>query len=153
MQGTEKIKIVVPQGVKDGSKVRVAGKGEPGVQGGKAGDLYLIIHVAPHRCLKREGDDLLMGIPVTVGEAVAGGSITIPTIDGPLRLKVPPKSQAGQTLRLKGKGAVNTKTKQRGDLLVRLEVKVPQSEDESATEAARKLDEYYRKNVRADIRL
>ena len=79
--------------------------------------------------------------------------MTIPTIEGTVNLKVPPKSQSGQTLRLKGKGAVNPKTKQRGDLMVRLVVKVPQTDDREALEAVEKLDQYYRDDLRGNLRL
>jgi DnaJ-class molecular chaperone len=145
--------VTIPKGVKEGSRVRVAGKGEPGMNGGPPGDLYLVVHIKPHPLLKREGDDLHMTVPVTVGEAVAGGSITIPTIDGSVKLRIPPKSQSGQKLRLKGKGAVNTKTKQRGSLFVTLDVKVPQTDDREALEAVERLDKLYRGDVREGLRL
>jgi molecular chaperone DnaJ len=151
--GTEKVRVKIPQGVKEGGKVRLAGKGEPGLNGGQPGDLYLIIHVKPHPLLRREGDDLYMDVPVTVREAMLGGTITIPTVDGQVKLKVPPRSQSGQILKLKGKGAVNTKTKQRGDLKVRLAVKVPQTDDSDVLEAAKKMDRSYKGNIRGDIRL
>jgi molecular chaperone DnaJ len=151
--GMERIKVVIPQGVKEGSKVRVAGKGEPGLNGGPAGDLYLIIHVKSHPLLRREGDDLHMEVPVTVREAVAGGTITIPTIDGEVNLKVPPGSQSGQTLKLKGKGAVNPKTKQKGDLMVKLVVKVPKTKDKDILEAVQKMDRLYKEDVRKGVRL
>jgi len=151
--GEESIKVTIPKGVKEGSKVRVAGKGEPGRNGGQPGDLYLIIHIQPHSTLKREGDNLLMDVPVTVGEAIGGATITIPTIEGRVNVKVPPKSQSGQTLRLKGKGAYNAKTKQRGDLMVKLVVKVPQTDDSETLEAANKMDQHYKGDVRAGIRL
>lgn len=151
--GTEKIKVTIPQGVKEGSKVRVAGKGAPGVNGGQPGDLYLIIHVKSHPLLKREGDNLRIEVPVTVGEAMAGGTITIPTVEGKVQLKVPPQSQSGQTLRLKGKGAVNIKTKKRGDLMVKLNVKVPQTDDKEMLEAIEKMNSYYEGDIRKDIRL
>jgi DnaJ-class molecular chaperone len=151
--GEESIKVAIPKGVREGSKVRVAGKGEPGRNGGKSGDLYLVIHIQDHPALKREGDNLLMDVPVTVGEAMTGATITIPTIEGQLNVKVPPKSQAGQTLRLKGKGAYNAKTKQRGDLMVKLVVKVPQTDDTETLEAASKMDGHYKADVRSGIRL
>jgi DnaJ-class molecular chaperone len=151
--GTEKIRVVIPQGVREGSKVRVAGKGEPGLNGGKPGDLYLIIHLKPHPFLKREGDDLIMEVPVTVGEAVAGGTIHVPTIDGSVNVKVPAGSQSGQTLRLKGKGAADPKTKQRGNLLIKLFVKVPKTEDPEIIEAVKKMDGLYDRDVRSDIRI
>jgi molecular chaperone DnaJ len=151
--GAEKIKVVIPQGVKEGSKVRVAGKGEPGSNGGQPGDLFLIIHVKPHPFLKREGDNLYIDVPVTVGEAMAGGTITVPTVDGKVGVKVPPRSQSGQTLRLKGKGAVNVKTKQRGDLMVKLFVKVPQTDDKEILKAAEGMDRFYKGDLRSGIRL
>jgi molecular chaperone DnaJ len=151
--GTEKIRVVIPPGVKTGSKVRVAGKGEPGLNGGQPGDLYLIINVKPHSLLKREGDNLYMEIPVTVGEAMAGGTITVPTIGGPVKVKVPPGSQSGQTLKLKGKGAINPKTKRTGDLMLKLVVKVPQTDDREIIEAARKMDDFYRGDLRQAVRL
>jgi len=151
--GTEKIRVVIPQGVKEGSKVRVAGKGEPGLDGGKPGDLYLIIHVKPHPLLKREGDDLHMDVPLTVHEAMGGGDIVIPTFDGQVKLKVPPGSQSGQTLKLKGKGAVDPKTKKRGDLMVKLVVKVPKTDDREILDAAKKMDGFYKGDLRAGIRL
>ena len=151
--GIEKIKVTVPQGVKEGSKVRVAGKGEPGFNGGQPGDLYLVIHLKPHPILKREGDNLHIEIPITVGEAMAGGRITIPVLEGQVQLKVPPKSQSGQILRLKGKGAVNLKTKKRGDLMVKLHVRVPQTDDKEILEAVEKMNRFYKGDIRKDIRL
>ena len=150
---TEKIKVVVPQGVKEGSKVRVTGKGEPGVNGGPPGDLFLIIHVRAHPFLKREGDNLYMEVPVTIAEAMAGGTITIPTVGGQVNVKVPPKSQSGQSLKLRGKGAFNPKTKQRGDLMVKLVVKVPQTDDKETLDAAKKMGRFYKADLRGHIRL
>jgi molecular chaperone DnaJ len=151
--GTERIKVTIPQGVREGSKVRVAGKGEPGADGGPPGDLYLIIHVQPHPLLTRDGDSLYMEVPVTVREAMAGATITIPTIDGTVNLKVPPGSQSGQTLKLRGKGAVNPKTKQRGDLMVKLVVKVPKTDDPEILEAVKEMDRLYKEDVRASVKL
>jgi DnaJ-class molecular chaperone len=139
--------------VKEGSKVRVAGKGEPASHGGQPGDLYLIIHLKPHPFLKRTGDDLHMDVPVTVREAMAGGTIDIPTVDGPVKLKVPPGSQNGKVLRLKGKGATNLKTKARGNLMVKLVVKVPQTEDPEILAAVQKMDGMYKEDVRSAIRI
>jgi molecular chaperone DnaJ len=151
--GTERIRVTIPRGVKEGSRVRVAGKGEPGSNGGPAGDLYLVLAISPHPILKREGDDLHMEVPVTVGEAMAGGTIRIPTVEGPVNLKVPPGSQSGQTLKLRGKGAVNPKTGERGDLLVRLIVKVPRTDDREVLESVKKMERYYGEDVRGGLRL
>jgi len=88
-----------------------------------------------------------------VREAILGGTITIPTAEGEVNLKVPPGSQSGQTLKLKGKGAMNPKTKQRGDLMVKLIVKVPKTDDREILEAVRKMDRYYEEDVRRALRL
>jgi molecular chaperone DnaJ len=151
--GAERIRVTIPQGVKEGSKVRVAGKGEPGFNGGQPGDLYLVIHLRPHPFLKREGDNIHMEVPITVHEAMAGGAITIPAVDGEVSVKVPPKSQSGQTLRLKGKGAFNPKTKQRGDLMIKLVVKVPQTDDRDILDAVEKMDGFYKEDLRKDLKL
>ena len=151
--GTEKIRVVVPKGVKEGSKVRIAGKGEPAPGGGQAGDLYLIIHLKPHPFLKRIDDNLYMDIPVTVREAMAGGTIDIPTVDGQVKMKVPSGSQTGKVLRLKGKGAPNLKTKKRGNLMVKLVVEVPQTEDPEILAAVQKMDGMYKEDVRNAIRI
>jgi molecular chaperone DnaJ len=153
VQGLERIRVKIPQGVEEGSRIRLAGKGEAGYNGGKPGDLYLIIHVRPHNLLKREGDDLFMEIPITVSEAIIGGTISIPTIDGKVNVKVPPKSQSGQILRLKGKGAVNIKTKKKGDLMLKLIVKVPQTDEREILKAAEKMNGFYKEDPRGNIRL
>ncbi len=151
--GMERIKVNIPSGVKEGSRVRVAGKGEPGRNGGPPGDLYIVTHIKPHPCLQREGDNLFMEVPVSVREAMAGATITIPTIEGKVRLKIPPKSQSGQVLKLKEKGAYKPKSNQRGDLMVKLIVKVPKTDDSEVLEAAEKIDRSYEKDLRGDIRL
>ena len=153
VMGTEKIKVTIPRGVKEGSKVRVAGKGEPGFNGGQPGDLYLVIHLKPHPVLKRKGDNLHIKVPITIGEAMSGGTITIPVVDGHVQLKVPPQSQSGQLLRLKGKGAVNLKTKKRGDLMVKLHVRVPQTDDKETLEAVQKMNKLYGGDIRKDLKL
>ncbi len=153
VMGVDKIKVTIPQGVKEGSKVRVAGKGEPGLNGGPPGDLYLLIHIKAHPIMRREGDNLHIEVPVTVREAMAGGSITIPSVEGQVQVKVPPKSQSGQILRLKEKGAVNPKTKKRGDLMAKLIVKVPRTDDQEILEAVEKLEKSYSGDIRKNIHL
>ncbi len=148
---SERIRVNIPAGVKEGSRVRVAGKGEAGEAGGPSGDLYLKIHIKPHPLLKREGDDIYVDVPITVQEAMAGASITVPTLDGMVKLKIPPGSQSGKTMKLKGKGAINPKTKQRGDLLARLIVKVPQTTEEEGLKAAEKISQYYTEDVRKNL--
>lgn len=118
------IRARIPAGVKDGAKVRLAGKGEPGPMGGPAGDLFVRVHVAPHPVFSRAGDDLVVTAPITFAEAALGTKITVPTLDRPVRVKVPAGTPAQKTLRVRGKG-VPVKRGRRGDLLVRLEVSVP----------------------------
>jgi molecular chaperone DnaJ len=150
---TERIRVNIPQGVKEGSKVRVAGKGEPGIGEGRPGDLYLIVHLKPHPILKREDDNLYMEVPVSVAEAMTGGTITIPTLDGQVNLKIPSQSQSGQILKLKGKGAVDTKTKKKGDLFVKLIVKVPKTKNSEIIEAAKKMEKFYTEDIREGIKI
>ncbi|HET57075.1 MAG TPA: molecular chaperone DnaJ [Deltaproteobacteria bacterium] len=152
-EGTEKIRVTIPPGVDEGSRIRVAGKGGAGRAGGPSGDLYLVVHVKPHTFLSRKGSDLYMDVPVSVGEAVGGGSITIPTVDGDISVKIPPGSQNGKLLRVKGKGVVNPRTKTRGDLFVRLAVRLPEGGDEEMRSAARVLDRYYQGDIRKNVRL
>jgi DnaJ-class molecular chaperone len=153
VQGSEEIKVTIPKGVKDGSRVRVAGKGEPGLHGGASGDLYLRIHLKPHPYLSRQGDDILFELPVTVHEAMAGATITVPTPEGQVNLKVPPHSQNGQILRLRGKGAYNPKGKKTGDLLVKLVVRIPKTDDPEVLEFVKRLDGLYAGDLRSHLRM
>jgi molecular chaperone DnaJ len=150
---TERIRVTIPKGVREGSRVRIAGKGEPGFNGGEPGDLYLLIHVKPHDTLKREEDDLFLEVPVTINEAISGGTIPVPTIDGTVNLKIPAGSQSGQSLRLKGKGAYNLKTGTRGDMMVKLVVKVPKGDNEEVKKAAKTLESFYKEDVRSNLKI
>lgn len=150
---SEKLTVRVPPGVETGSRVRVAGKGVPGAGGGPPGDLYIRITVRPHPLLERRGDDLHMDLPITVGEAVLGAGIEVPTPDGPVRVKVPPHSQAGRQLRVKGRGVPHLRGGGRGDLYLRLVVHVPESDSETVAEAVRTLDTAYARHPRAGWRL
>jgi molecular chaperone DnaJ len=153
VQGVERIRVTIPKGVKDGSRVRVAGKGEPGVHGGKPGDIYLIIKVKPHPFLRREKNDLYLELPVTLHEVMAGTTVEVPTPDGRVKLKIPPKSQNGRVLRLKGRGAFDPKTRTKGDLLIKLQVKVPESDDPATLEAVRRMEHLYNKDIRRNIKM
>jgi molecular chaperone DnaJ len=121
----ERLQVKIPAGVADGARVRVTGKGGSGRSGGGTGDLYFAVKIRPHPLLQREGNDLTIEVPVTVGEAMRGASITVPTPQGPIRMKVPPGSQGGQRLRVPGRGAADPKGGTSGDLYVRLMVQVP----------------------------
>ena len=153
VEGTETIDVTIPVGVKDGSRIRLAGKGEPGTKGGAPGDLYVVLSVRPHPLFKRDGDSLSVDIPVSVSEAMSGAEITVPTPAGPVQLKVPKGTRSGQRLRLKGKGVPNLKTKVSGDLYVTVRVQVPSTEDPEALSAAKTLDRFYQGDLRQDVRL
>jgi molecular chaperone DnaJ len=118
------VKVRIPAGVTDGSRIKLKGRGGPGRNGGPPGDLYVVCRVAPHELFKVRGDDLTITVPVTFAEAALGADITVPTIDGtPVRLRVPAGTRSGRTFRVKGRGV--PKSKRTGDLLVTVEVAVP----------------------------
>jgi curved DNA-binding protein len=128
-----RIKASIPQGVRTGSRVRLAGQGEPGRNGGPAGDLYLIVNILPNDTFEREGDDLHIDVLVDIFTAVAGGEIHIPTLERPLILKIPPRTNAGRSFRLRGKGMPHLgDPKTHGDLfaLVRLVLPDPLTDQE-----------------------
>lgn len=150
---TETIDVTIPAGVDNGSRVRLAGKGEAGQRGGPPGDLYIITRVQPHPIFKRDGDSLLVDVPVTVSEAMNGAEVSVPTPGGSVQLKVPRGTKSGQRLRLKGKGVPNLKTKVPGNMYVTVRVQVPTTDDPAAIEAAKVLDQFYRGDLRRDVHL
>jgi molecular chaperone DnaJ len=117
------VKVKVPAGVKDGARIRVAGRGEPGGPGGRAGDLYVRVRVGEHPVFGRKGDNLTVDLPVSYPEAALGANVKVPTLNGPVTLKVPAGTPSGKTFRVKGKGA--PKRGGHGDLLVTVNVDVP----------------------------
>src|SRR3954451_5119222 len=120
---TRTITVRIPAGVKDGQRIRLAGKGAPGRRGGPAGDLFVVVHVTASELFGRKGDDLTLTVPITFAEAALGTTLTVPTLDGNVSLKVPAGTASGRTLRVRGRG-VHGKGR-RGDLLVTLDVAVP----------------------------
>ncbi|NGN64638.1 molecular chaperone DnaJ [Streptomyces sp. A7024] len=129
------MQVRIPAGVSDGQRIRLRGKGSPGERGGPAGDLYVVVHVDAHPVFGRKGDNLTVTVPVTFPEAALGGEVSVPTLGGPpVKLKLPPGTPNGRTMRARGKGAVR-KDGTRGDLLVTVEVAVPKDLDETATES------------------
>jgi len=138
------IKVKIPPGVKDGTKIRLKGKGQAGVRGGPAGDLQVVTRVAPSRLFTRRGDDLIVNVPVTFAEAALGAQVEVPTIDGRVKLTVPPGSAEGRSLRIPGRGAPRLKGEGRGDLIARVRVQVPRElspEQRAALEQFAELDE------------
>ncbi|WP_141579395.1 molecular chaperone DnaJ [Actinomadura sp. WMMA1423] len=137
--GTRTIQARIPAGVADGQKIRLKGKGAPGENGGPAGDLYVHIKVLPHAVFGRSGDNLTLTVPVTFPEAALGGEIRVPTFQGqPVTLKLPEGTPNGRKFRVKGRGAPR-RDGTKGDLLVTVDVHVPQKLDEQAREALAKL--------------
>jgi molecular chaperone DnaJ len=126
------VKVRVPAGVADGQRIRLKARGGTGINGGPAGDLYVVVHVAPHELFGRKGKDLTLTVPITFAEAALGSSVTVPTLDRPVTVKIPPGTRSGRTFRVRGKGAPSGSST--GDLLVTVEVVVPQnlSDDERA---------------------
>jgi curved DNA-binding protein len=138
-EGGEKKTIRIPAGASEGSRIRVAGQGGPGMGNGPAGDLFITIHVVPHPLFQRDGDDLKLEVPISVHEAYAGSKIRVPTADGEVTLKIPARTQSGQQVRLKGKG-VARKGKEPGDLYVRFLIQIPTGDDPALEKAAAALD-------------
>lgn len=134
---TREVKVRIPMGVADGQRVRVKGKGTPGQNGGPPGDLFVNVSVDPHPLFGRRGDDLLLRLPVTFTEATLGAEVRVPTLDQPVTMRIPPGTPHGRTLRVRGRG-MSKAAGGAGDLLVTVEVVVPQSlsdEQRQAVEA------------------
>jgi molecular chaperone DnaJ len=126
----ETIEFRIKPGTRDGQRIRLAGRGNPGARGGPAGDLYLIIKLGEHPVFRRDGDNILVTVPVTAPEAALGAKIDVPTIDGKTQLKIPPGTQSGQKLRLREKGVASaTKDGVRGDQIVEIKIVVPEARD------------------------
>ncbi len=142
------LKVKVPAGVKDGQVIRLRGQGAPGLRGGQTGDLRITVAVEPHRYFERDGRDLRLDVPVTVPEALLGAQVEIPTLDGPVKLKVPAGAQNGAQLRLKGKGI--GPEGDRGDLYARLVVRLPdpKRDPDAASAIAEQLQPLYDGDVR-----
>jgi molecular chaperone DnaJ len=145
--GTTKVKI--PEGVADGQRLRIRGKGQPGM-GGPAGDLQLLVHVRPHPFYERRGDNIYIELPITIGEAVKGGEIEVPTIHGPVRARIPAGTQGGQTFRLTGKGVKRKNTA--GDHYYKVQIAVPRDLPPDVLPAVEQIESKYRENPRANLR-
>jgi molecular chaperone DnaJ len=145
------IRVNIPPGAEPGKRIRLRGKGEAGVRGGQAGDLYITPRIRPHPILTRSGRDLTMELPITVGEALRGASVDVPTPSGTIQVKVPAGAQSGQRLRIKGKGVAAHGQTPAGDLYLRLMVRVPK--ETVAHDVIEKIDRAYGEDVRKDVRL
>jgi molecular chaperone DnaJ len=135
----DSIRVKIPAGLRDGQKIRVARKG--------ASALQIIVHVRPHPTFERRGDDIHVDLPITIGEAIRGAEVDVPTIHGPVRMRIPPGTQAGRTLRLTGKGV--PKKSGAGDQYCRIQIVLPPEAPHDAVEA---LEKAYRENPRSGMR-
>lgn len=144
------IEVKIPAGVQDGTRVRVAGKGQPGLNGGKRGDLYLHVTIGQDRVFQRHGSDLHVILPVWPWEAALGAEIMAPTLGEPVRVKVPPGSQSDSKLRLKGKG-LSTASGSQGDLFLVLRIVMPPSVSEDERKAYEELKRLRHHDPRADL--
>ena len=152
VERTEPLEVRIKAGTRDGQRIRIAGKGNAGVQGGPPGDLYVIIRTEEHPVFRRDGDDIYLTVPVTATEAALGSKIEVPTIDGRTLLKIPPGTQSGQKLRLRDKGVPSaTKEGARGDEIVEVKVTVPLPKDEKTKELLRELAKLNPEDPRAEL--
>ena len=147
---TREVKVRIPVGVANGQRVRVKGKGTPGNNGGPPGDLYVTVHVAPHALFGRKGDDLLLRVPVTFSEAALGAEVKVPTLDGSVTVRIPPGTTPGKTLRVRGRGTPRA-AGGAGDLLVTVDVVVPQSLSDEQRQAVEALAATESANPRAHL--
>jgi len=121
----KRLEVKVPPGVRTGSRIRIAGEGQPGSDGGPKGDLYLLIKVLPHKQFERAEDDLSVEVPVSLVTAVLGGEVEVPTLNGKVALRIPPETQNGRLFRLAGQGMPHLGSASRGDLFARIKVVLP----------------------------
>jgi molecular chaperone DnaJ len=148
---TREFSVRIPPGVKDGARIKVAGRGEPGPLGSPPGDLYVAVRVEPHRLFGRRDSDLTLEVPVTFAEAALGAEVPIPTLNGTVKLKVPAGTPSGKTFRIRGKGAPKPKGKGHGDLLATVKVEVPGKLSKEERELLSKLREIQRESPRARL--
>ncbi len=147
----ETVEVRIPSGARTGSRLRIAGKGNAGAGGGPPGDLYITTRVRPHPVFERDGDDILLRLPVTVSEAGLGARVEVPTIDGKATLRIPPGTQNGQKLRMREKGVLNSKSSARGDQLVEIVLRAPDTRDEHIRDLLRQLGEADREDPRREL--
>ena len=139
VERVSRVKLKIPPGIREGSRLRSLGNGEAGIRGGPPGDLYVVIHVKEHKVFEREGDDLYCEVPIPFSVAALGGEIHVPTLEGKAHLKVPVGTQSGQMFKLRSKGVTNVNGHGRGDLFARLIVEVPSRLN---ADQRRKLEEF-----------
>ena len=148
---TESVEVRIPPGARNGSRLRVPGKGNAGTQGAPPGDLYITTKVEEHPFFHREGDNIEIKVPVAVWEAALGSKIEVPTIDGRTLLKIPQGTKNGQRFRLREKGVLNSRTSERGDQIVEVAIEAPDSHDERTRELLREMAKMHPEDPRAEL--
>ncbi len=152
VQKVETLDVRIPPGAHTGSRVRVAGRGNAGTNGGPPGDLYIVMQVQPHPFFERRGDDLHTVVPITVPEASLGSKVEVPTIDGRSQVRIPPGTNSGTRLRLREKGAPSVRNPgKRGDQIIEVQVVVPKPEDERVRNVMKELSKLDGEDPRRDI--
>lgn len=145
------LKVRIPAGVQDGEAIVLRGKGAPGLRGAAAGDLRITCRVAPHPVFERVGTDLRVEVPVTIGEALRGAQIEVPTLEGTVRVRLPAGTQTGRVLRVRGRG-IDRRNRPRGDLLARVRVVIPEGLSAAEVQAALDaLEAHYPDDLRARL--
>ena len=149
---SETVEFRIKPGTRDGQRIRLQGRGNAGLHGGPAGDLYLIVRTGTHPVFSRVGDDIHINVPVTIAEASLGAKVDVPTIDGRAQLKIPPGTQSGQKLRLRERGVENAQRPgTRGDQIVTVDVVVPTLQDERSREIMRELAKLNNQDPRVEL--
>jgi len=138
---TRRKKVTIPAGVDDGTRIRLAGEGQPGENNGPPGDLYLLVRVRPHKYFRRRDDDILLDLNVNVAQATLGAEVKVPTVDGDVKLKIPAGTQPGKIIRMRGKGVPHLHRDSRGDQLVIVNITIPKNLDQEERELFEKLAE------------
>jgi molecular chaperone DnaJ len=151
LRTVKKFRVNIPAGVKEGSRIRVPGKGEAGARGGPAGDLYVVTHVDPSTAFKRKGDNLEVEVPLTIPEALLGAEVRVPTLDGAKTLRVKPGTQHGALQRLRGEGPPKLGSKSRGDIHYRFTLEVPEQLSDEQRAAVDELSKVMNGNPRASL--
>ncbi len=147
VRATKRITVRIPEGVEDGTRIRLAGEGEPGAYGGPAGNLYVLLRVQPHPIFRRSGDDIVLELGVNVAQAALGDNVTIPTLDGEETISIPGGTQTGRIFRLRGRGVPHLRRSGRGDLLIVIQVVVPTELNDEQRELFQELGKTLGKEV------
>ena len=147
----ENVTVRIPPGVDSKGRLRIPGKGGVGLGGGEPGDLWVTVRVRPHRFFKRDGRNLTLDLPISASEAILGANVEVPTLDGRATLTIPPGTNGGARLRLRGKGVPASRGKEAGDLLVRVQIRVPQELDDDARSTVEALRAFEDPEIRKEL--